>query len=90
MHHQHGTPPGNLRVAAGLGRLEEIDALAPGRRRVAGRAGSGRGFYRPHSGFPAWRPSDEPGEVLDEALAWATRSDRADALRDLSETRKGK
>jgi ankyrin repeat protein len=82
---EHGTSPGNLRVAAGLERLEDIDALAPGRGRVAGWSGSGRGFYRPHSGFPAWRPSDEPGEVLDEALAWAARSDRADAVRLLVE-----
>ena len=45
--------------------------------------GAHRGFYRPHSGFPAWRPSDDPQEVLDEALAWAARSDRADTLAEL-------
>lgn len=33
-----------------------------------------RGFYRPYSGFPAWAPSDDPQEVLDEALAYAARS----------------
>jgi ankyrin repeat protein len=81
----HGTPPGNLRVAAGLGRLEEIAAMAPGGGRVAGRAGAARGFYRPHSGFPAWKPSEDPAEVLDEAVAWAARSDRAEALRLLVE-----
>jgi ankyrin repeat protein len=43
-------------------------------------AGAGRGFYRPHSGFPAWRPSDDPREVRDEAVAWAARSDQADAI----------
>jgi ankyrin repeat protein len=78
---EHGTPPGNLRVAAGLGLLEEIDAMAPGGREIAGRAGAARAFYRPHSGFPAWAPSDAHGEVLDEALAWAARSDRAAAVR---------
>jgi hypothetical protein len=77
---EHGTPPGNLRVAAGLGRLEEIAALAPGDGRIAGRAGAARGFYRPHSGFPTWAPGSGDAEVLDEALAWAARSDRAEAL----------
>ena len=77
---EHGTPPANLRVAAGLGRLEAIAALAPGGGRVTEAAGAARGFYRPHSGFPPWQPSGEPQEVLDEALAWAARSDRAEAL----------
>jgi ankyrin repeat protein len=67
--------PGNLRVAAGLGRVELIDELAG-----TPAAGAHRGFYRPHSGFPPWQPSDDPQEVLDEALAWAARSDRVEAL----------
>lgn len=33
-----------------------------------------------HSGFPAWKASDDSQEVLDEAFSWAARSDRADAL----------
>lgn len=77
---EHGTPPGNLRVAAGLGRQEEIAALAPGDGRIGGPAGAARGFYRPHSGFPPWTPSEDAAEVLDEALAWAARSDRVEAL----------
>jgi hypothetical protein len=48
-------------------------------------AGAHRGFYRPHSGFPPWQPSDDPQEVLDEALAWAARSDRVEALDALVE-----
>ena len=44
----------------------------------AGRAAPG--FYRPHSGFPAWQPSDHSEEVRDEALAWAARNDRVEAL----------
>jgi ankyrin repeat protein len=67
--------PRNLRVAAGLGRVELIDELAG-----TEAAGAHRGFYRPHSGFPAWQPGDDPQEVLDEALAWAARSDRVLAL----------
>ncbi len=67
--------PGNLRVAAGLGRVALIAELAG-----TPAAGAHRGFYRPHSGFPAWKPSDDPQEILDEALAWAARSDRVEAL----------
>jgi len=70
-----GIAPGNLRVAAGLGMtdlIRELDGTPA--------AGAGRGFYRPHSGFPAWRPSDDPAEVRDEAVAWAARSDQPDAI----------
>ena len=72
-----GVHPRNLRAAAGLGDLALIDALGPEE------AGAHRGFYRPHSGFPAWQPSDDPQEALDEALSWAARSDRADAVERL-------
>jgi ankyrin repeat protein len=72
--------PGNLRVAAGLGRLDLIDDLVGADGALSPQAGARRGFYRPHSGFPAWRPSDDPQEVLDEALAWAARSERVKAL----------
>jgi ankyrin repeat protein len=64
--------PANLRVAAGLGRLE-----------LAEEEGAHRGFYRPHGGFPPWTPSDDQQEVLDEALAWAARNDRDDAIERL-------
>jgi ankyrin repeat protein len=67
---EHGVHPRNLRTAAGLGRLDDI----------ASAEGGARGFYRPHGGFPAWTPTDDPQEALDEALSWAARSDRADAL----------
>jgi ankyrin repeat protein len=70
-----GTEPGNLRVAAGLGHVDWIRELAG-----TPQAGAHRGFYRPHNGFPAWQPSDDPQEVLDEALVWAAKSDRVDAL----------
>jgi ankyrin repeat protein len=72
-----GVHPRNLRAAAGLGDLALIDALGPEE------AGAHRGFYRPHSGFPGWQPSDDPQEALDEALSWAARSDRADAVERL-------
>jgi ankyrin repeat protein len=72
---ERGVTPRNLRAAAGLGRLDLIDELAG-----SPEAGEHRGFYRPHGGFPAWQPKDDAQEVLDEALAWAARSDRVDAL----------
>lgn len=75
-----GVVPGNLRAAAGLGLLDMIDALLPAGAPPAAQAGAERGFYRPHSGFPPWTPGRAPQEVLDEALAWAARNDRADAL----------
>jgi ankyrin repeat protein len=75
-----GREPVNLRVAAGLGDLELIRDLVG-----TPQAGAYRGFYRPHGGFPAWQPSDDPQEVLDEALVWAAKSDRDQALRLLVE-----
>jgi ankyrin repeat protein len=70
-----GVDPENLRTAAGLGDVERIERLAG-----TAAAGAARGFYRPHSGFPPWAPADDPQEVLDEALSWAARNDRAQAL----------
>ncbi len=75
-----GDEPRNLRVAAGLGDLELIRELAG-----TPAAGAHRGFYRPHGGFPAWTPTDDPQEVLDEALVWAAKADRVEALRLLVE-----
>ncbi|MFD9705527.1 ankyrin repeat domain-containing protein [Lentzea sp. NPDC059081] len=67
-----GTDPPNLRTAAGLGDLG-----------LATDPEAGRGYYRPHSGFPRWWPTDDPQEVLDEALSWAARNDRTEVLKEL-------
>jgi ankyrin repeat protein len=75
-----GREPVNLRVAAGLGDLDMIREL-----HGTPRAGAHRGFYRPHGGFPVWQPCDEPQEILDEALVWAAKSGRVDAIRQLVE-----
>ncbi len=75
-----GVLPRNLRIAAGLGRLDLIADCFGDDGRLSAAARADRGFYRPHSGFPAWRPSDDPQEVLDEALVWAARSGRTDAM----------
>jgi ankyrin repeat protein len=75
-----GREPGNLRVAAGLGDVAMISELAG-----TPAAGAHRDFYRPHGGFPAWQPTDDPQEVLDEALVWAAKADRVEAIELLVE-----
>ncbi len=71
--------PRNLRVAAGLGRLDLMRALFEGGR-LRPEAGLHREFHRPHSGFPPWRPTDAEGEILADALTYAARSGRIDAM----------
>ncbi|MGI8423018.1 MAG: ankyrin repeat domain-containing protein, partial [Chloroflexota bacterium] len=75
-----GVVPRNLRVAAALGRKDLVDECFTPDKRLTAAARTGRGFYRPHSGFPFWRPSDDPQEVLDEALVWASKSDRVEVM----------
>lgn len=75
-----GLEPRNLRVAAGLGRVDLIDELVG-----TPAAGAHRAFYRPHGGFPAWQLSDDPQEILDEALVWASKADRVEAIGRLAE-----
>ena len=72
--------PGNLRIAAGLGRDDLVAACFDERGTLTDAARGGRGFYRPHSGFPLWRPSNDPQQVLDEALVWACKADRVGVL----------
>lgn len=74
-----GVTPLNLRVAAGLGRVELMSAMFEAGR-LKPEAMRHREFHRPHSGFPPWRPSDDPQEVLDEALNWASRSGHIGAM----------
>ena len=80
---ERGVHPRNLRAAAGLGRGDLVQELVAPDGRLAPEAGAHRAYYRPHSGFPDWRPSDDPQEVLDEALAWAARSTRVEVLEPL-------
>ncbi|MEP7354367.1 MAG: ankyrin repeat domain-containing protein [Acidobacteriota bacterium] len=77
---QHAVAPNNLRMAAGLGRLDLVEACFTGERTLTPEACAARGFYRPHSGFPDWQPSTDPQEVLDEALVWACKSGRVNVL----------
>jgi hypothetical protein len=78
-----GRWPDNLRVAAGTGDVGRIRALVGEDGAVSDAAGALRGFYRPHGGFPAWTPTDDPQEILDEALSWAARADRVEAIAEL-------
>ena len=78
-----GVVPRNLRVAAGLGRRDLVLECFDEAGRLDPAAMAGRGFYRPHSGFPAWRPTDDPQEVLDEALVWAAKSGRLEVMAPL-------
>lgn len=75
-----GLAPSNLRVAAGLGQMELVQACFDGTSTLTATARAGRAFYRPHSGFPAWRASNDPQEILDEALVWAAKSDRPNVM----------
>jgi Ankyrin repeats (3 copies) len=77
---RHVVAPGNLRAAAGLGISALVEACFSSERTLRSEAGAARGFYRPHSGFPAWQPSTDPQEVLDEALVWACKSGRLNVL----------
>ena len=77
---RYSVAPGNLRVAAGLGNHELLENCFRREGTLTSQAFAARGFYRPHSGFPDWRPSADPQEVLDEALVWASKSGRTDVL----------
>lgn len=77
---RHSVAPGNLRAAAGLGSHDLIEKCFQSERTLAPAAFAARGFYRPHSGFPNWRPSPNPQEVLDEALVWASKAGRTEVL----------
>jgi ankyrin repeat protein len=75
--------PGNLRVAAGLGIPQLVDACFSSNGELTPEACAARGFYRPHSGFPDWQPSSDPRQILDEALVWASKSNRLAVLERL-------
>jgi len=71
--------PFNLRIAAGLGRPDLMTRFFDNGR-LKPDAGWHREFHRPHSGFPPWRPSDAREEILGEALTYAARSGRIEAM----------
>jgi ankyrin repeat protein len=72
--------PHNLRIAAGLGCIDLMAVFFDTDGKLKPEAGHHREFHRPHSGFPPWRPSDDPQQILDEALTYAARSNRVEAM----------
>jgi hypothetical protein len=74
--------PANLRVAAGLGRL---DLLAPmwDRAGLTAAARAKRDYYRPNYGWHPWQPGTSEQEVLDEALIYAATNGRIEAAQYL-------
>jgi len=73
------TPP-NLRVCAGVGRLDLLAACFDAQGALTHEAAALRGFYRPHTGFPPWVPQSERRELLNEALVYASRNGQLAAL----------
>jgi ankyrin repeat protein len=76
----YGIFPNNLRAAAGLGRVDLLETffLADGTLRPE--AGVAREFYRPHGGFLECALTNNPQEILDEALSYAARCSRIPAM----------
>ncbi|MBC8087379.1 MAG: ankyrin repeat domain-containing protein [Phycisphaerae bacterium] len=72
--------PANLRMAATAGRADLIEQCFAADGALTETAFANRAFYRPHSGFPLWRPTHQQQEVLDEALVWAAKCGRANVL----------
>jgi ankyrin repeat protein len=72
--------PRNLRMAAGLGRVDIMAQFFDASGKLKPEAGFHREFHRPHTGFPFWQPSDDPQQILDEALNYAARSGRVEAM----------
>jgi hypothetical protein len=79
-----GIFPDNLRTAAALGRSDTMERFFV-EGRLTSTAGAARGFYRPHSGFASWQPTNDEQEILDEALVWAAKSGQVDTLRFLAQ-----
>jgi ankyrin repeat protein len=77
---RHSAAPNNLKTCAGLGDRDLMERCFSGETVLTAEACAARGFYRPHSGFPDWRPSADPQEILDEALIWACKSGRTEVL----------
>lgn len=78
---EYGITPNNMRVAAGLGRVDALKTFFDRDGKPTAAADQARGFHRPHSGFPAWQPI--PGhrqEILDDALSFAVRNGRLAAM----------
>ena len=72
--------PANLRVAAGLGRMDLLKAMFADDDSLKPQAGQHRAYYRPNYGWFAWTPGDEAQEILDEGLIYAAANGRVEAI----------
>jgi ankyrin repeat protein len=81
----YAVTPANLRVAAGIGDMKLLRSLFRTDGMLADVAGDGRQFYRHHAEYPAWTPSDDPQEILDEAFVYACLNGRREAVEFLLE-----
>ena len=70
--------PANLKIAASVGRRDLIATCFYANGELTSAAKENRAFYRPHTGFTNWQPSDNNHEILDEALVWAAKSGRTE------------
>lgn len=77
---QQAILPRNLRVAAGLGRIDLIERFFEERRSLTSDAGAHREFYRCHDGFPSWTVGNNPDEIIGEAFAYAAKNGRREAV----------
>jgi ankyrin repeat protein len=77
--------PPNLRVAAGIGDMTRVRALFDEKGDLKEEAGRHRGFYRPHAEYPAWTPTDERQQILDEAFVYACMNGRQGVMEFLLE-----
>jgi len=75
--------PDNLRVAAGLGDVEAIDAAFDATGALKPSAKASRAYYRPNYGWFPWETSDDDQEVLDEALILAATNGHMEAAKAL-------
>lgn len=75
--------PLNLRTAAGLGHVGRIDAFFDASGEPLVGAGTRRSWYRPHTDFQPWEVGSGKQELLDEALAYAARNGRLQAVERL-------
>ena len=82
---RHSLAPNNLRVAAGLGRLDLLERCFDATGALVSAARAERDYYRPNYGWYPWTPSDDTQEVLDEALVYAATSGRVEELAYLVE-----
>jgi ankyrin repeat protein len=72
--------PLNLRTAAGLGRVDLLQAFFDADGSLLPEAGRDRDYAAPHSGFPDFTPGDSADEVLADALVYAAGNGRLEVV----------